>query len=78
MVIIMMLLNWKRKEDYEKVLFDMWPTGRSKIAELSGNPVAIKIGESEPKAANGGSQGQRLLDEISQHEAATPQGEKIV
>lgn len=57
--------NWKRKEDYEKILFDMWPTGRSKIAELSGNPVAIKIGESEPKAVNGGSQGQRLRIEIT-------------
>ena len=50
---------------YEDALFALWANGRSKIAELSGNPVAIKIGESEPKAVNGGSQGQRLRIEIT-------------
>ena len=71
--------NWKCTEDYKKVLFDMWPIGRSKIAELSGNPVAIKIGESEPKADNSVGQGQRIVSEINHHEAAsTAQGTKVI
>lgn len=44
---------------------------RIKIAELSGKPVAS--GQSEPKAAHECSQGQSIGDEISPHEAATPE-----
>ena len=62
------------KAQRQELLFTIWPEGRIKIAELSGETgtPAIRT-EGCPKD----SQGQSILGEINQHEAATPQGENI-
>ena len=58
--------------EYVKATLTILPEEcRIKIAELSGNPIVS--GQSEPKAVHGRGQGQSIGDEISPHEAATPE-----